>query len=202
MGLFHPLALPELGPQLPRRGNALSRSLGRLGLRLIGWGIETDVPDVGRCVAIVAPHTSNWDFAVGVLALLAMGLDAHWLGKHEIFRWPFGIVWRWLGGIPVDRKAAGGVVAAAVRLFRERPRLMLGLSPEGTRKRVERWKSGFYRIALEARVPILPVAFDYRRKRIIFLSLFQPTGDLEADVAALRTPFTGSMARKPDQYQD
>jgi len=202
MALFQPLTLPRLGPLLPRRGNALSRSLGRLGLRLLGWGIETDLPDVGRCVVIVAPHTSNWDFAVGVLAMLAMGLDAHWLGKHEIFRWPLGAVWRWLGGIPVDRKAAGGVVAAAARLFRERPRLLLGLSPEGTRKRVERWKSGFYRIALEGGVPILPVAFDYRTRRIVFFPLFQPSGDLEAEVAALRRLFTGSMARKPDQYQE
>lgn len=202
MAILRRLAVPELGARLPRRGNALSRSFGRSGLRLLGWGIETEVPDLDRCVAIVAPHTSNWDFAVGVLALLALGLDARWLGKHQIFRWPFCIVWRWLGGIPVDRRAAGGVVAGAVRLFRDRPRLMLGLSPEGTRKRVEKWKSGFYRIALEAGVPILPVAFDYRTRRIVFFSPFQPTGDLEADMAALRTNFTGAMAEKPDRYQE
>jgi 1-acyl-sn-glycerol-3-phosphate acyltransferase len=202
VGLFHPAPVPDLGARLPRRGNLLSRAFGRLGFRLLGWGIENAPPDVARCVAIVVPHTSNWDFAVGVLALLAMGLDARWLGKHGIFRWPFGVVWRWLGGIPVDRRAAGGVVATAVQLFQERPQLMLGLSPEGTRKRVEKWKSGFYRIALEAGVPILPVSFDYRKRRIAFFPLLQPTGDLEADIAALRTRFTSAMARRPEQYQE
>ncbi|HLA78038.1 MAG TPA: 1-acyl-sn-glycerol-3-phosphate acyltransferase [Vicinamibacteria bacterium] len=202
MALWRSVPIPELGPRLPQRGNALSRGFGRLGLRVLGWGIGTEVPDVERSVAIVAPHTSNWDFAVGVLALLAMGLDAHWLGKHQIFRWPFGVVWRWLGGIPVDRRAAGGAVAAAVRLYRERPRLMLGLSPEGTRKRVEKWKSGFYRIALEATVPILPVAFDYRTRRIVFFPLLVPSGDLDADIDRLRSCFTAAMAREPNQYQE
>ncbi len=168
----------------------------------MGWGFENEVPDVDRSVAIVAPHTSNWDFAVGILAILALGLDARWLGKHQIFRWPFGAVWRWLGGIPVDRGAAGGVVDAAVQLFRERASLMLGLSPEGTRGRVERWKSGFYRIALEAQVPILPVAFDYRSRRIIFCPRLQPTGDQETDVARLRSHFTAAMAKEPGQYQE
>ncbi len=195
-----PPGRPVLGPHVPQRTRGPARGLASLGLRAMGWGFSGVVPDVGRCVAIVAPHTSNWDFVIGLLGMLSLGLDAHWLGKREIFRGLFGPVFRWFGGIPVDRGAAGGVVLAAIQRFRETDRLVLGLSPEGTRKRVERWKSGFHRIAVDAGVPVLPIAFDYRVRRLTFLPLFTPTGDFEADMAALRGQFTSAMAKRPDAY--
>jgi len=137
---------------------------------------------------------------VGIAAKLALGLRVGWLGKHTIFRWPFAGLLRRLGGIPVDREAAEGIVETAVARFRQERQLFLGLTPEGTRQRVERWKSGFHRIALGAGVPILPVRIDWARRAIVLAPLFTPTADYEADVAALQAGFTREMARYPQSF--
>jgi 1-acyl-sn-glycerol-3-phosphate acyltransferase len=194
------LSIPPLGDQVPRWGNALLRGLGRGALSLAGWRIEGAVPDVPKCVLIVAPHTSNWDFVVGIAALFALGFRATYLGKHTLFRGPLGWFVRWTGGIPVDRHAADGVVESALERVRTSDRIFLTLAPEGTRKKVERWKSGYYRIAAGAGIPIFPVAFDYSRKRVALLPLFAPSGDHERDEAALRGLYTPAMARRPDGY--
>lgn len=191
---------PAIGPSVPRRGNALSLALGRAALACLRWRVEGEIPDVSKVVAIVAPHTSNWDFVVGLAAMLALGLRVEWLGKGTLFRPPFGALLRWLGGIPVDRSAADGVVDAAVDRFREKPTLFLGLAPEGTRKKVERWKSGFHRIARRAGVPILLVSLDYRLRVLGLGPLFTPTEDFEADLAALRSRFASGMARNPESF--
>ena len=191
---------PPLGEAVPSRGNRLSRAAGRATLALLGWRFEGHVPNVPRAVVIVAPHTSNWDFVVGIAAMLALGLDARWIGKDTLFRPPFGPLLRWLGGTPVDRDAPEGVVEEVVRRLQRADRLFLALSPEGTRRKVERWKTGFHRIARHAGVPIWPVAFDYRRKAVVLMPPFMPTDDLEADVRSLRASFSGDMARHPDQF--
>ncbi len=182
------MRLPPLGEKVPRRGNSASR----LG----------EVPDVPRCVAIVAPHTSNWDFVVGIGALLALGLHGRWLGKHSLFRPPLGRLFHWAGGIPVHRANAEGVVEQAVASLREVTPFFLALAPEGTRRRVERWKTGFYRIACGAGVPIWPVALDYRSRVVRLHPPFAPTGDFEADVGRLRHFFSAAMARHPEGYGD
>ena len=192
--------VPELGPNVPRQGGALSAALGRLVLRLIGWRFEGEVPDVGRAVMIVAPHTSNWDFPVGLAAKFALRLRVNWLGKHTLFRHGLARIWRPLGGIPVDRRAATGVVGAVLAEFRNRDRLLLGIAPEGTRKKVPQWKSGFYRIAQAAGVPIVPLTFDYRSRTIVFFPLFEPTGDYEADLARLQSHYSAAMAYRPENY--
>ncbi len=194
------MKLPALGEKVPRRGNSATRFLGRLVLRRLGWRIEGDVPDVPRCVAIVAPHTSNWDFVIGIAALLALGLRGRWLGKHSVFRPPLRRLLRWAGGIPVDRGNPEGVAEQAVASLREVDPFFLALAPEGTRKRVERWKTGFYRIAHGAGVPIWPVSLDYRSRVFRLHPLFSPTGDFEADVARLRQLYTAVMARHPEGY--
>lgn len=194
------LAVPYLGEAVPRRGNRFSKGLGWLWLRLLGWGFSGEIPNLAQCVIVVAPHTSNWDFVVGLAAKLALGIRVDWLGKHTIFRWPLGVVWRWLGGIPIDRRAAGGVVEAASAAFRQRERLFLALSPEGTRRKVEKWKSGFYRIGQSAGVPLLPVALDYGNRKVAFFPIFRLTGDYEADLTRLQACFRADMARRPDQY--
>lgn len=194
------MSVPELGPNVPRQGGAVSAALGRLALRLMRWRIEGQVPDVGRAVLIVAPHTSNWDFPVALAAKFAMRLRVNWLGKHTIFRYGLARVWRPLGGIPVDRRAAAGVVGEVLSEFRRRDRLLLGVAPEGTRRKVPQWKSGFYRIAEAAGVPIAPVALDYRRRAIVFFPLFEPTGDYEADLPQLQARYSASMACRPENY--
>jgi 1-acyl-sn-glycerol-3-phosphate acyltransferase len=188
--------VPELGKSTPRRGNFISAALGRSFLGGSRWRFEGEIPDVSRAVIIVAPHTSNMDFFVGVAAMFALGLRVEFLGKHTLFFWPLGAVMRWLGGIPVNRSVAAGVVDETVRLFANRERMILALAPEGTRKSVGRWKTGFYFVAREARVPIVPVALDYRRRVIRLGARFDPTGDLEGDLRFLEAFFAGDKGRR------
>jgi 1-acyl-sn-glycerol-3-phosphate acyltransferase len=169
-------------------------------LRLLGWRIEGDVPDVARCVIIVAPHTSNWDFVVGMATMFALDLRIHWLGKDALFRWPFRGLLQRLGGVPVDRTSPDGVVSQAIAHLRGSDAFFLGLSPEGTRHKVERWKSGFHRIAHGAGVPIFPVALDYRPRAVRLMGLFAPTADYEADLATLMALYSADMARNRQAY--
>ena len=194
------MRLPALGDNVPRRGNGASRLLGRLILRWRGFRVEGEVPNVPRCVAIVAPHTSNWDFVVGIGALLALGLRGRWLGKHSLFRPPLGGLFFWAGGIPVYRANAEGVVEEAVASLREAEPFIPALAPEGTRTRVPRWKTGYHRIAHGAGVPIWPVALDYRSRVVRLHPPLAPTGDLEADEARLQLLFTAAMASHPEGY--
>jgi 1-acyl-sn-glycerol-3-phosphate acyltransferase len=194
------LNVPPLGDRVPRWGNALLRAIGRAALSVSGWRIEGTVPNVPKCVLIVAPHTSNLDFVVGIAALFALGFRATYLGKHTLFRGPLAWFMRWTGGIPVDRAAAGGVVEDALGLVRRSERIFLTVAPEGTRRKVARWKSGYYRIAAGAGVPILPVALDYSRRVVALLPLFTPTGRHEEDEAVLRALYSPAMARHPGTY--
>ena len=148
----------------------------------------------------MAPHTSNWDFVIGLLALLALDLRVTWLGKHQIFRPPFGRLLRWLGGVPVDRSAPDGVVEQAAAVLAPPRSAFVAIAPEGTRRKVERWKSGFWRIARRAGVPILPVAFDFRTRAVVLGEPYMPTGDYAADLAELQSRFGAEMARNPGNY--
>jgi 1-acyl-sn-glycerol-3-phosphate acyltransferase len=192
--------VPSVPPALPRWGNPFSRAIGRAGLRGFGWRLAGEIPDVPRLVAIAAPHTCTADVFIGLAVLLALGARIHWFGKNTIFWWPLGPVLRWLGGIPVDRTRAGGLVGQATRLVQERRQVVLALAPEGTRKKVERWKTGFYRIAHGAGVPILPVALDYRRGVAQIFDPLVPSGDYEADLARIQALFCAEMARHPERY--
>jgi 1-acyl-sn-glycerol-3-phosphate acyltransferase len=191
---------PALGPAVPSRGNRASRAAGRAVLALLGWRFDGEVPNVPRVVLVVAPHTSNWDFLVGIAAMLALGLDARWIGKDTLFRPPLGPLLRWLGGTPVDRAAPEGVVEEAVRRLRASDRLFLTLSPEGTRRKVERWKTGFHRMARGADVPVWPVALDYSRKAVALLPLVTLTDDVEGDVRRIRALYSPAMARYPEHF--
>jgi len=194
--------LPTLPSSVPRQGGALGAAIGRLGWRAMGWSSPGVAPDVARCVVIVAPHTSNWDFPVGLCFKMAVRLGVRFVGKHTLFRFPLGVFMRAMGGIAVDRAAPQGFVEEVAAAFREGEKLWLVVAPEGTRKRAPRWKSGFHRIARAAGVPILPVAFDYRTRTLRFLPLFHPTADFEADVRVLARNFSPMMALKPGNYGD
>jgi 1-acyl-sn-glycerol-3-phosphate acyltransferase len=178
-------------PQFPDRA---WRKPFRAAVRLGGWRLEGELPDVAKAVLIVAPHSSWWDGIHGLLFKVAIGADISFMAKRELFRWPLGGVLRKLGGVPIERGAARDVVAQMVERFRTRERLWLGIEPEGTRKAVAKWKSGFWHIARQAGVPILPGYFDYPRKVIGLGPLFHPSDDKDADLAALRAfyqPFRG-----------
>ena len=187
---------------LPSNPRGLGPWIGRTWLRLAGWRIEGELPQLSRYVLIVAPHTSNWDFFVGLAAKWALGLRAKWLGKHTIFRGPVGWLLRALGGVPVDRARPDGTVDAVLKQLETEPVFVLALSPEGTRRRTEGWKSGFYRIAMAAGVPIVPVWFDWSSRAVGLGPPFHPTGDSAADIRRLRALYRKEMARRPELFGD
>ena len=189
-------AFPTLPPLAPRRGYGPLRGLGRGWLRLAGWRIEGEIPDFARCVAAVAPHSSNWDFVHAVAAVFVLGLRVSFIGKQTLFRGSLGRFMRWLGGVPVDRSRANGLVEDMVDAFVRADRLWLGIAPEGTRTQVDGFKSGFYRIALAAGVPILPVALNYRERALVVLPAVMPQGDVERGVAEMKALFAARGARK------
>lgn len=192
---MHANRFPELPPRLPRRGNVLSKVLARGLLALFGWRVDGEFPDRPKLVAIVAPHTSNWDFIVGILVVFALGLRVQFLGKHTLFNPWLGWLMRWLGGTPVIRDTPQGAVADAAEMIAREERVFLAITPTGTRRRGTPWRSGFYNIALAAKVPILPAAFDYGHRSLRLFPLFEPTGNYEADLARLQALYEGARGR-------
>ncbi|WP_189457749.1 lysophospholipid acyltransferase family protein [Cognatilysobacter bugurensis] len=168
------------------RPNRFARGLGRAVLRLGGWRVAGAFPDLPKLVLIGAPHSSNWDGVWGIAVKLALGLDVRILGKHQLFWGPLGPLMRALGVIAVNRNAARGVVDQVAARFHASDRFWIGIAPEGTRKPVERWKTGFWKIAHEAGVPVLPVYFHYPDRVIGIGPPFQTGDDLEHDLAQLR----------------
>ena len=166
----------------------------------MGWRVDGDFPRTPNAVLIVAPHTSNWDFVVGVAAKFYLELDVHWLGKNTLFRKPFHGFFRWLGGIPVERTASHGVVQQTVETIQRHEQFLLALSPEGTRKRVESWKTGFYQIAKAAGIPIIPVAFDYAKRIIQIGESIQPTDSMEMDFMKLQTFYEDVKGKRPENF--
>ena len=144
-----------------------------------------------RCVLLAAPHTSNWDLPLMLAFAMAFELQVSWMGKVTLFRGPFGRVMRWLGGIPVLRGGRDGQVETMAKRFAEQERLVLLIAPEGTRARAEHWKSGFYRIALRAGVPIVPAYLDYGTRTAGFGPPLVPSGSLRADMDRLRAVYAG-----------
>ena len=170
-------------------------------LQLWGWKITGHYPhELAKAVIAVAPHTSNWDFPVGVLVNSAERCQANYVGKHTIFRWPFGIFFRWLGGIPVDRSKSQNFVTATVEAFQREPRLHLVMAPEGTRKKVDKFKTGFYHIARLAGVPICLCTFNWGTREVHFdPQLFYPTNNEEADIAYIWNYFKDIPGANPEQ---
>lgn len=193
--------VPVLPASIPTRGNALTRLAATAALRLTGWRFAGEpFPDVPKCVLIVAPHTSNWDFIVGVGAMYALGLRGTFLAKDSVFVFPLGILMRFLGGFPVDRTAKSDVVTQTVELIARTDRITVVLAPEGTRKLTPRWRSGFYWIAQKAGIPILPVTFDFGTKSVHLFPLFHPTGDQDGDIARIRALYRPEMAKFPAKF--
>lgn len=193
------MKIPAPGDAIPRRGNVLTKAIAWFWLFVFGWRFEGSIPNVDKAVVIAAPHTSNWDFLLAMAIIFAVGVDVKWLGKHTFVRGPFSGLLRWLGGISVDRRAPQGMVDQTVAEFSRRDRLLLGLAPEGTRRKVEKWKMGFYHIAQGAGVPILPVYFDYGRKVIGFGPLVTASGDVAADMEKIRAVYEGVIGRNSEQ---
>lgn len=167
-------------------------------LKLVGWRSAGEPPECRKFVLIGAPHTSNWDFPIMLLVVLKLRLRLYWMGKHSLFPFPIGSVMRWLGGIPVDRRRSHNTVDQIVELYDQQQELVILIPPEGTRKRVEKWKTGFYHIANNAGVPILMGYIDAGPREAGLADFFEPTGDLEKDMAAIRAFYAGKNGIRPE----
>ncbi|MDH3732257.1 MAG: lysophospholipid acyltransferase family protein [Gemmatimonadota bacterium] len=167
-------------------------------LRLIGWRMVGEVPKP-QCVLIGAPHTSNWDFVFALLAFWSLDFECRWVGKHTIFKPPFGWLMRRLGGIPLDRSTTRDFVPEVVSWFEDEPELTLCIAPEGTRSRKDYWRSGFYWIAYGAGVPIGLGFLDYENKVGGIGETIVPTGDIEADMEKIRSFYAEMRGRHPEK---
>jgi 1-acyl-sn-glycerol-3-phosphate acyltransferase len=180
----------------------LRRAIGRLWLRCFGWTLDERVPDLDRAVLVAAPHTSNWDLPFTLAVAWALGLPMRWVGKHTLFKPPFGTFMRSLGGIAVDRSAARDTVKALTAVFEGREQMLLLIAPSGTRSKAPRWKTGFYYVALGARVPIVLGFLDWGKKRGGLGEVFAPSGDLEKDFAAIRAFYAPIRGKFPEQESE
>jgi 1-acyl-sn-glycerol-3-phosphate acyltransferase len=194
--------LVAAGDQIPRRGNWLSRNIARFLMGLGGWQIVGQLPNLPKMIIIGAPHTSNWDGVWAVLMIFSMGLRIRWMVKKEFVVTPFKGIIRWLGGAPVDRQAPKGLVEQLTDQFRNQEQFLLVITPEGTRKKVDRWKTGFLRIALGAGVPVVLGLADYPKRKFGFGPVFYPTGDMDADVAYIQDFYRTVTPRHPDRYAE
>jgi 1-acyl-sn-glycerol-3-phosphate acyltransferase len=177
------------------------KTLFSLYFRLKGWKIEGGIPkDFKKCVLLAAPHTSNWDFIFGLGALRLFGVDVKYLAKKELFKFPFESIFKSLGGIPVDRTKSNSMVNAMIELIKQRDELVVLIPPEGTRKRVQRWKSGFYNVAMGAQVPIALGYLDYKRKVAGIGPAFMPSGDKEKDFEYITGFYKQITAKFPEQF--
>ena len=182
--------------------NTVLRTLSIAFLKCTGWKVEGTLPPNGqKSVLIAAPHTSNWDLPYTLMVAFSLRLNVYWMGKHQLFRFPFRGIMMWLGGIPVTRETKNNVVAASVAAIQaaDGP-LQLIVPPEGTRNHNRYWKTGFYYIAVGAQVPIVMAYMDYQRKISGLGPVFQPTGDLEADMLAIKAFYAPFKGKNADQF--
>jgi 1-acyl-sn-glycerol-3-phosphate acyltransferase len=182
--------------------NTVLRGLSIGFLKLTGWKITGQLPADGRtCVLIAAPHTSNWDLPYTLMVSFALRLNIYWMGKEQIFKPPFRSLMMWLGGLPVRRESANNVVAASIEALQaaDGP-VQLVVPPEGTRSKARYWKTGFYYIALGAKVPIVMAYMDYARKESGLGPVFEPTGNIEADMVAIQAFYAPFKGKNPDQF--
>jgi 1-acyl-sn-glycerol-3-phosphate acyltransferase len=182
--------------------NRLLRAGSVLCLKALGWRIEGSLPaGTTKAVLIAAPHTSNWDLPYTLMVGFVLQLNMYWMGKASIFKFPFGGVMRWLGGLAVDRSKATNLVAAsAAALVAADGAVQLVVPPEGTRGKTRHWKTGFYYIALQAQVPIVLAFLDYERKVGGLGPLFTPTGDVEADMKTIKAFYAGVKGKRADSF--
>ncbi|NOT76245.1 MAG: acyltransferase [Cyclobacteriaceae bacterium] len=167
--------------------------------KIIGWKVEGQMPPDKKFIIAVAPHTSNWDFLVGVAARSLLRIyKAQFLGKSELFRPPFGWFFRALGGHPVKRTTKEDMVDQVVKIFNEHKEFILAMAPEGTRKKVEKLRTGFYYIAKGANVPIVPVGFDFGNKKVVVADPIFPSGDIEKDLEKLTAFYRTITGKNPE----
>jgi len=192
--------VPLLGDNIPQFKNQFVQTISKYILKITGWHIEGTLPNLSKFILIGAPHTSNWDAFYGFAALAAIGLKIKWMAKHTLFPRPIRGLLKSLGGIPVDRRASRGVVQQMIDALQENEKAILLITPEGTRKFVEKWKTGFYHIAVESRLPIQMGFINYANKSLGFGPLIEPTGDMEADLKKIQGFYSKKQGKNPNLF--
>ena len=183
--------------QLPAKGKGFSAWVGRTFLKAFGWEVSGGIPHAKKVVLVAAPHTSNWDLPFALSVAWVLGVRIRWMGKHTIFRFPFGGMMKAMGGIPIDRRERHNAVSAVIELLNKSDELILMIPPEGTRSVAKRWKTGFYYTAVGAKVPIVLGFLDFGRKRGGIGTLLHPTGDIDVDIVEIRRFYDGIMGKHP-----
>lgn len=168
--------------------------------KILGWKIVGTIdPKLKKCVMIVVPHTSWFDFFVGVFTRGIVQIEMNFVAKKELFVFPFNFYFKWMGGNPLNRQKNENKVDTIASIFDKKEVFRLAIAPEGTRKKVEEWKTGFYFIAQKANVPIIPVAFDYGKKEVRIYEPFYPTGTIELDLKFLKSYYKDVLGKKPEK---
>ena len=189
--------------QIPERlrgsRSKILRKIARFGINISGWTIKGKVPDEERIVIIAAPHTSNWDFILAMLAIFGLNIKVRWLGKHSIFKPGFKKFFEWLGGIPVYRDNPSSLIENVVNIVKKERSIVIAMTPEGTRNKVKRWKTGFLRIAKQTHSKILLISIDAPTKSIEIGKIFNPTGNSEEDLAYIQKYYSSFRGIKPQK---
>ncbi|MDD5712045.1 MAG: lysophospholipid acyltransferase family protein [Smithellaceae bacterium] len=173
----------------------IARCFSVFMLKVMGWRTAGRLPDIPRFVLIVAPHTSNWDFLIGFFAAFALRAKVYWMGKASLFRFPFGSVVKWMGGIPIDRSKSNDTVKQTIAQFFRHEKLIIAIPPSGTRKRVKEWKTGFYYISRGAGVPIVLGFINYKNRTAGFGPVYVPVGDIETDMREIQAYYADIQGR-------
>ncbi|KXI28907.1 lysophospholipid acyltransferase family protein [Paraglaciecola hydrolytica] len=197
--MANPLNTPILSDDIPRIGNKFSCWLGTSVLNLMGWRYAGEFPSHAKMIVAVAPHTSNWDFIIGLAVAFNLRLKITFFGKHSLFMPPFGALLRRCGGLPVERSKAHGVVDQMADAMRRADKMVLCIAPEGTRSRIERWKTGFLHIAHKAEVPVFLVALDYKKKQIEFGPSLNIGEDIQYELNRIYSHYQTVEAKYPDR---
>lgn len=182
---------------IPQTKNRFTRFLGTGILKILGWKVLGELPQEKKFIMAVAPHTSNWDFIIGVAVLFALNIRIKFLGKKSIFIWPFTFILTQIGGIPIDRSDRHGLVGKMVTCFKGNECFILALSPEGTRSKTKEWKSGFLHIAYQANVPVVPISFDFKKKEVNLLPATYIDKDIGSELSRFKLYFDNVCAKNP-----
>jgi len=189
--------LPDVHQDVPTSKSRIVKPIAVKLLSLMGWQVVGEVPQQKKFILAVAPHTSNWDFVIAILVMLALSLKVTFLGKSSMFLGPFGFVLRKLGGMPIERSHRHGVVGQLVDAFKQQDSMILGLAPEGTRKKTKEWKTGFLFIAHQANIPVVPVSLDFNKKEVNFLPARMISEDITSELSLFKQQFSGVCAKNP-----
>jgi len=173
--------------------------LSRLILKLLGWHVDVTLPKEKKFIMIGAPHTTNWDLPIGLLCFWSVPVRITWVAKKQLFVGPFNYFFRALGGIPVDRSVHTGFIEQIAQQFNQREEMIFGLTPEGTRSRTEYWKTGFYYIALKAKVPICCAYVDFPSRTVGFGKMIMPSGDINKDFEQIKLFYQDKKGKYPEK---